>query len=119
MRCAVIGASDNPQRYAYLATKALLHKGHEVVLYGIKKNKSLFDIPIITDLNPVSDVHTVTLYVGPAHQEYWKKLIDDLQPQRIIFNPGTENDEMMSHFQNQGYNVIEGCTLVMLSTGLF
>jgi predicted CoA-binding protein len=119
MKCAVIGASDNPSRYSYLAIKALLHKGHEVIPYGIKRNTTVHGLAIRTDRVSEPDVHTVTLYVGPAHQQYWRELIEQMQPQRIIFNPGTENDEMMSHFQNLGFTVIEGCTLVMLSTGLF
>lgn len=118
MKVAIIGASDKPERYAYLAMKALQSKGHEVIPYGIKKTEVLGS-SIITDLQPVEGVHTVTLYVGPAHQDYWKGLIDALDPERIIFNPGTENDELMSYFQNQGIHVVQGCTLVMLSIGAF
>ena len=35
----VLGASDNPSRYSYLALKALQSKGHEVTAIGRRKAK--------------------------------------------------------------------------------
>jgi len=49
-------------------------------------------------------------------------LIDEIvaaKPQRIILNPGAENEELAAAASGAGIEVVEGCTLVMLRTGLF
>ena len=43
----VMGASDNPQRYSYLAVNRLRSKGHPVVAIG-KKPAKLGDVDIDT-----------------------------------------------------------------------
>ncbi|TNE56910.1 MAG: CoA-binding protein, partial [Bacteroidetes bacterium] len=63
------------------------------------------------------DVDTVTLYVGPQRQVPYYEYILSLHPKRIIFNPGTENPELEALAEAQGIEVVEGCTLVMLSIG--
>ncbi|MDP1843656.1 MAG: CoA-binding protein [Sediminibacterium sp.] len=42
-----------------------------------------------------------------------------LHPKRIIFNPGTENEELEALAKSKGIEAIEACTLVMLNTGQF
>ena len=42
-----------------------------------------------------------------------------LKPNRVIFNPGTENDELEELLQQHGIQWVEACTLVMLSTGQY
>jgi len=42
-----------------------------------------------------------------------------LQPKRIIFNPGTENDEFERYARKKGIEVEEACTLVLLSIGSY
>jgi uncharacterized protein len=113
---AVIGASPNPERYAYLATIKLKRHGHKVYPVGIHKGE-IYDEKILTDKPKLTDVHTVTLYVGPRNQQFWIDYIFSLQPKRIIFNPGTENEEFYRAAQSKGIECVEGCTLVMLSIG--
>ena len=61
----------------------------------------------------------VTLYLNPDNQkEYYEKIIA-LNPKRIIFNPGTENEELEDLAKEHNIETVEGCTLVMLSTGTF
>jgi len=116
--CAVIGLSDNPDRYAYKAAKQLLAHDYPVIGYGLR-NVNVLGINVITDKKPVHGVGTVTLYVGPRHQEAWMPLLLDLKPRRIIFNPGTENHENQLKLEEAGIEVVEACTLVMLSIGTF
>jgi predicted CoA-binding protein len=66
MKVLVYGASTNPSRYAYIATKLLLQHGHEVSLVGIKKGEVL-GLIIQQDQPLLQDIDTVTLYVGPAN----------------------------------------------------
>jgi len=112
----VLGASDNPARYSFRAVHQLQQHGHEVVPVGIRKGQ-VAGLPIHTDRPAEAGVDTVTLYVGPQNQPAWYDYILDLNPKRIIFNPGTENAELEKLAQQRGIRTEEACTLVMLSVG--
>ena len=114
----VLGASENPSRYSYLAIKRLLAHGHEVVAIGNKKGK-VDDVEILTGQMPMTDIHTITLYLNPTNQKPYYDYISSLKPKRIIFNPGTENEELERRLAQTGTNTLEACTLVMLSTGQY
>ncbi len=114
----VIGASTNPTRYSYLAINALKKHRHEVVAVG-RKEGEVNGVDIQTGQPEISGIDTVTLYVNPTHQvEYYDYLIG-LKPHRIIFNPGTENPEFMQKASEAGVEVLDACTMVLLSTGQF
>jgi len=117
-KTVVLGASPNPGRYSHMAAERLLRYGHEVVLVGIRKG-TIGDLPIHTDKPPIAEVDTITLYVGPDNQPSWYDYILSLQPKRIIFNPGTENPELIQLASEQGIEPSIGCTLVMLGTGAY
>ena len=76
-------------------------------------------IEILEGKPAVEGVDTVTLYIGPARQPEYYDYIFSLEPQRIIFNPGTENPELAKLAQERGIETVEGCTLVMLSIGAY
>lgn len=110
----VIGASPNTDRYSYKATVSLQKHNHTVYPIGIR-NGEINDLEIITDKPSIENVDTVTLYVGPDNQPAWIDYIMSLKPKRIIFNPGTENPEFESLAESKGIEVLEACTLVLLS----
>lgn len=112
----VLGASENPARYSYLAVRKLTNHHHPVVAIGRRKGQ-VGDVPIETERLAVPDVHTVTLYLNPQNQQPYYDYILNLQPQRIIFNPGTENEELADLARQKGIEPVEACTLVMLSIG--
>lgn len=112
----VLGATPNPQRYAYLATQRLLANGQEVELLGIKSGE-IAGIPIQYGQPELTNIDTVTLYVGARHQPPYYDYLIGLQPRRIIFNPGTENPELMRLARENGIAPIFACTLVMLASG--
>lgn len=118
MKVLVYGASTNPSRYAYIATELLLQHGHEVFLVGIKKGEVL-GLPIQQDQPQLSEIDTVTLYVGPTNQEGLIDYLESIKPRRVIFNPGTENLVLEEALQKKGIEVEEACTLVLLHTGQF
>jgi uncharacterized protein len=66
---------------------------------------------------PYSDVDTVTLYLSPENQKPYYDYILSLKPKRIIFNPGTENTELMHLARQNGIANEVACTLVLLSIG--
>lgn len=114
----VLGASDNPERYAYLAIKKLRAHGHEVTAIG-NREAMVDDVPILTGQPQLEGIHTVTLYLNPFRQEEYYDYLFSLQPKRIIFNPGTENAGLLQRAKLAGIEVLDACTLVMLSTGQF
>ncbi len=120
MRTLVLGASTNPQRYSYIAARRLLAAGHEVCLVG-RRAGELDGEPIHTSVDDCAgDIDTVTLYIGPKHQpEYYDQLIDKLTPRRIIFNPGTENPELVRRARAAGIACEQACTLVMLASSTY
>jgi predicted CoA-binding protein len=114
----VIGASENPSRYAYLALQRLTAHGHEVVALG-KENGNVNGLTIETEKLPFSNIDTVTLYINPTVQKEYYDYILSLKPKRIIFNPGTENAEFEKLAQSKGIEAEEACTLVLLSTNQY
>ena len=114
----VLGASENPERYSNRAILSLLNKGRAVVAIG-KTGGSVKNVPISTQQVETDDVDTVTLYLNPLHQKPYYDYILSLRPRRIIFNPGAENDELERLAAQKGIDVLEACTLVLLSTGQY
>ena len=119
-KTVIIGATPNQSRYAYLAAGMLTQYNHDVIPVGIKKGivfgKTIEDL---AKKPPITDVDTVTLYIGPQHQPEWYQYILSLKPKRIIFNPGTENEEFEKLAEEKGIEALEACTLVMLRTNQF
>lgn len=114
----VLGASDNPARYSYLAVNRLRGKGHPVVAIG-RKSAKVGDVEVETTKKDFPAIDTVTLYLSPDHQKDYYDYILSLHPRRLIFNPGAENEELARLAQVNGIEPVEACTLVLLSTGQF
>lgn len=115
MKTVVLGASDNPARYAYLAVHALKRHQHEVVAIG-RRAKKVGDWEILDGTPTVDDVHTVTLYLSAKNQEQYYDYIIGLAPKRVIFNPGAENDTFAALLAENNIDAEQACTLVMLNT---
>jgi predicted CoA-binding protein len=111
----VVGASSNPERYAYKAIKQLNAHGYPVLAFGLK-NDSVDGIEIQTNLHFSEPIDTITMYVGPDRQQAIIPELLKLHPRRIIFNPGTENPTFIQQAQQQGIITEIACTLVLLST---
>ena len=114
----VLGASCNPSRYSYVAINRLTGMKHPVVGIG-KKKGTVAGVEIETEQQPIEDVDTVTLYLSAANQQPYYDYILGLNPKRIIFNPGAENEELASLAEKKGIEPVEACTLVMLATGQY
>lgn len=68
---------------------------------------------------PFTDIDTVTLYLNANNQKEYYDYIIALHPKRIIFNPGTENEELAELAIQNDIKPLEACTLVMLNTGQY
>ncbi|MCF8302340.1 MAG: CoA-binding protein [Bacteroidales bacterium] len=114
----VIGASPKPVRFSHQCVKELTQHQHPVIALGNREGE-IDGVPIQKGKPQMEDVHTITLYLGPKNQQEYYDYILGLKPERIIFNPGTENDELKLMAEQQGIQTVMSCTLMMLSYGTF
>jgi uncharacterized protein len=121
MKTLVLGASENEDRYSNKAIRSLIKHGHEVVAIGNKKGKVL-EVNIekahpLENLpkDNLNKIDTVTIYLSPQNQEEYLEFILNLNPRRIIFNPGAENAILESMAIKNGILIENACTLVLLS----
>ena len=115
----VLGASPKPARYSNQALRLLKDSGYHVI--PVHPKVAVIDgLSMQPNLRAISEkVHTLTLYVGAQRSE---PLIEDmvaLNPQRVIFNPGSESDALQERLEAHHIECIHGCTLVMLRTNQF
>lgn len=114
----VMGASDNPARYSFLAIRRL--RAQEIPVRAIGRKKTVVaDVPVETEMVPWDDIDTITLYLNPQHQEPYYNYLLSLHPRRVIFNPGAENPVLEKIATAAGIHCMDACTLVMLSTGQY
>jgi len=114
----VIGASLNPDRYSNKAVLMLSNAGIPVIAFGLKKG-SISNVQIDMALKSYKNIHTVTLYLNPKHQETYYDYIIKLKPKRVIFNPGTENPIFYRILRESNVYYEIACTLVLLSTNQY
>ncbi|MFN6945619.1 MAG: CoA-binding protein [Cytophagaceae bacterium] len=114
----VLGATPDSTRFAYKAAKMLNEYGHEIVPVGLKKGE-VAGKAILNDYPEIEDVDTVTLYIGSRNLPPLFDYILNIKPKRIIFNPGTENDELIALAKQNNIEPVLGCTLVMLAVGTY
>jgi len=114
----VLGASTNPSRYSYKAIKKLSAKQYNVYAVGLK-NEFIDNIEIKTEIPQNLSFHTILLYLNSENQKQYYNKIIELKPSRVIFNPNTENEELMYLLTKNGINYIEACALVLLSINQF
>lgn len=119
MNVALVGASADPEKYAYKALKRLEAAGHKVFLV----HPSLKEVEgrrVYASLAEIGEpLHTVTLYVSKRVSDALIKDVLAVHPKRILFNPGAENPAFAEAAAAEGIRTHEACTLVLLSTNQF
>ena len=119
MNVAVLGASNKPDRYSCRAVKKLSEKGH-VPLPVHPALEEIEGIPVYKSLRDIADpVDTITVYLSASRSSL---IADDIVAhgaRRVIFNPGAENPALGTRLRAEGVEVVEACTLVLLSTDQF
>ena len=116
---AILGASNKTDRYSYKALNMLMEKDHNVypvhpILESINEQK------VFPSLNDIEDeIHSLTIYVGPQRITPLIGDIVNLNPGRVILNPGTESEELKAALEEAKIPYLEACTLVLLRTGQF
>jgi predicted CoA-binding protein len=116
---AILGASENPERFSHKAFYALKHHGHHPVPINPFIG-TLDGTPVVGSLREVDEhIDTLTMYVNPRVSEELKDDILALHPARVIFNPGSESPILEKELRNAGIHVVEACTLVLLNSEKF
>jgi predicted CoA-binding protein len=114
----VIGASTNLNRYSNLVIHRLRAKGYPVQAIGNREG-TIADVEILTEKTHLEDIHTVTLYLNAKRQQEYYDYIVSLKPQRVIFNPGTENPEFYDILLKNDIEVDVACSMVLLASNQY
>ena len=114
----VIGASFNESRYSNIAIHKLKAKNHFVEAIGLTKG-TIANITVNKERILFENIDTISLYLSPENQEKMYDYVVNLKPNRVIFNPGTENKEFENILEQNGIKTEVACTLVLLSTNQY
>ena len=117
-KVVVLGASPDYERFSYKAVKSLKKRNYDVVAIGTQKGE-IAGVVIDTGQPIIDDVDTVAMYLNVKNQKECYDYILSLKPRRIIFNPGTHNDELAEIARKNGIEVVNSCALIMLSNDRF
>jgi uncharacterized protein len=110
---AVVGATDNPQKYGNQIVKNLLKRGYETypvnpkiaTLEGLKCYASLAEIPVKVDV--------VDFVVPPKVTEETLKQCKDLNLQRIWLQPGSESEAAIAYCYENNLKVVHDVCVMM------
>lgn len=109
---AIIGASNNPNKFGNKAVRAYVRQGykvypvnpHEETIEGLRVFKSITDIPVRPAMVSVYVPPNVLLTLLP---EIATKGCDELW-----LNPGTESEAVLVEAERLGLSVIQACSIV-------
>ena len=115
----VLGASNKPHRFANKAIRMLQEYGYHVVpVHPVLENIEGLVVKHRLE-NILQPVDTLALYLGPERSSSLIKSIINLNPSRVIFNPGTESEQLELELYNNDISFVKDCTLLMLEHGRF
>lgn len=114
-KTVVLGASPKHTRFSYKCVKSLIRHGFEAIPLGRVKGQ-IVGIEILTGQPEIDDVHTISLYLNAENQVKYYDYILSLKPERIIFNPGTKNPDLIEMAKKAGIEAINDCALLMLNS---
>ncbi len=118
-RVVVLGASPRPERYSNRAVRLLRAHDYKVIPVH-PEAEEIESLPVVPDLSQINGpIHTLTIYLGPDGTRDMGDSIVALDPERVIFNPGTESPELKRILEAHGIECVEDCTLIMLNSGRF
>ena len=119
MNVAVLGASNEHNRYSYKAVKTLKEQGYFPLPVHpfIKEIDGLRVYECLEDISEL--VNTITVYLSANNSDRVAESLIASGASRIIFNPGAENPKLSVRLRVKGIDVVQACTLVLLSTGQF
>jgi len=110
----VLGASLNTDRYSNMAMRKLKLKGYSVFSLGSSKGR-VESMEIHTEQFLIENLYVITIYLNAANQIGYYDYILQLKPEKVIFNPGSENKGLEILLDKKGIPYEHACTLVLLN----
>jgi uncharacterized protein len=112
-RFAVVGATDNPEKYGNRVVKNLRDRGYEVYpvnpkleqVEGLKCYPSVAAIPV--------EVDVVDFVVPPAATEEILQQCKDMGLRRIWLQPGSESEAAIAFCQNNNLKVVHSVCVML------
>jgi predicted CoA-binding protein len=114
----VLGATDNTNLTSYSAIKLMMHRGLHVMALGPKKTR-IDQIAITDEPAAIKQADVVSIFLSAKKQRKYYDYILSLKPEKLVFNPGTENPELEFLAQKNQIQIIKGCTIALLANGLW
>ena len=108
----------NPERFSYMAVRKLKYGNVPIVAVGLREGE-ISGVRIEKPFSKFENIHTITIYIGPKNLTAYYDYILGLKPKRVIFNPGTESPAFAETLSSAGIEVVNGCTLIMISNNLY
>lgn len=110
---AVVGASNNPQKYGYRIYRTLRAAGYKV--YAVNPNESKISgnpsYPTLADLPERPAV--VDIVVPPQVTEQIVRQVKELGIKNVWMQPGAESQEAIDYCNKNGINVVyNDCAMV-------
>ncbi len=114
---AVIGVTQDPDKYANMIYRRLRTLGFQVYAVNPKYDKTEGDVcyPSLRDLPAVPDV--INMVVSPKRGADYLKEASELGIHNVWFQPGTYDETMDELCGQLGLTVVKSCVLVV--TGWF
>ena len=109
---AIIGASNNPQKFGHRAVRAFRRRGYTVVpinphereVDGLKTYRSVLEVPGTIDM--------ATMYVPPEIGEWVIEEIAQKKIKEVWLNPGAESDALIARARALDIEPIVACSIV-------
>lgn len=114
----ILGASPDPLRFSNKMVKSLIRYNYEPVPIGIREGK-IAGIDIIIGKPKIKNTDTICMYLNSSKQNNYSNYIINLQPRRIIFNPGSHNAELAKLAEQNNIECVYDCFLIMISKNSF
>ncbi len=113
----VLGFSPNHARTSFMASKLLKNKGYNLFIQS-NKNGKIEELEYHQDIDLSSKIDIVSIFLNPERQKPFYKSILALKPRSIIFNPGTENQELEELAKKNKIKIIACCTIALTAVGI-
>ena len=110
---AIIGASDDRNKFGNKAVRAYLQRGYHVfpvhpsasTIEGLAAYHSLSDLPI-------KKLDRISLYLP---REIGLQVIEQIHPtsaEEVWLNPGADSPDLIARGRERGLNIVVGCSIV-------
>lgn len=112
---AVIGASNDPEKFGFKITKALKENGKTVYPINLKEEE-IFGLKAYADISLLPQIPEVVDFV--VAPDIGRKVIDNghIPKETVLwFQPGSFDTSLVEYALSKGYSVVsDGCVLVEL-----